>query len=49
MIPILTGECTSDEAKSSVPANMMKCATEGNNMTFEVTVDGVTFKRSRSK
>ena len=30
MIPILTGECTSDEAKSSVPADMMKCATEGN-------------------
>ena len=42
MIPILTGECTSDEAKSSVPEEMMKCATEGNKYsTFDVTVDGV--------
>ena len=42
MIPILTGECTSDEAKSSVPADMMKCATEGNKYsTFDATVDGV--------
>ena len=28
MIPILTGECTSDEARSSVPEDMMKCAEE---------------------
>jgi hypothetical protein len=42
MIPISTGECTSDEAKSSIPADMMKCATEGNKyLTFDVTVDGV--------
>ena len=42
MIPISTGECTSDEAKSSVPADMMKCATEGNKyLTLDVTVDGV--------
>jgi hypothetical protein len=42
VIPISTGECTSDEAKSSVPADMMKCATEGNKyLTFDVTVDGV--------
>jgi hypothetical protein len=42
MIPILTGECTSDEAKASVQADMMKCATEGNKYsTFEVTADGV--------
>jgi hypothetical protein len=42
MIPISTGECTSDEAKSSIPAEMMKCATEGNKyLTFDVTVDGV--------
>jgi hypothetical protein len=42
MIPILTGECTSDEARSSVPADMMNCATEGNKYsTFDVTVDGV--------
>jgi hypothetical protein len=42
MIPISTGECTSDEAKSSVPADMMKCATEGNKyLTSDVAVDGV--------
>jgi hypothetical protein len=42
MIPILTGECTSDEARSSVPEDMMKCATEGNKYsTFDVMVDGV--------
>lgn len=42
MIPILTGECTSDEARSSVPEDMVKCATEGNKYgTFDVTVDGV--------
>jgi hypothetical protein len=42
MIPILTGECTTEEAESSVPADMMKCATEGNKYsTFDVTVDGV--------
>ena len=50
MIPVSTGECTSDEAKSSVPAEMMKCATEGNRyLTFDVAVDGVTFEWSRSK
>ena len=37
---ILTGECTSDEAKSSVPADM-RSATEGNKYsTFDATVDG---------
>lgn len=42
MIPISTGECTTDEAKSSIPADMMKCATEGNKyLTFDATVDGV--------
>jgi hypothetical protein len=42
MIPISTGECTSDEAQSSIPANMMKCATVGNDyLTFDATVDGV--------
>jgi hypothetical protein len=42
MIPISTGECTSDEAKSSIPADMMKCATEGNKyLTFDATVDGI--------
>lgn len=42
MIPISTGECTSDEAGSSVPADMIKCATEGDKyLTFDVTVDGV--------
>jgi hypothetical protein len=35
MIPISTGECTSDEAKSSIAEDMMKCATEGNKyLTF---------------
>lgn len=39
MIPISTGECTSDEAKGQ---DMMKCATEGNKyLTFDATVDGV--------
>ena len=42
MIPISTGECTSDEAASSVPADMIKCATEGDKyLTFDVTVDEV--------
>ena len=42
MIPISTGECTSDEAKSSLPADMMKCATVGNEyLTFDATVDGI--------
>ena len=42
MIPISTGECTSDEAKSSMPADMMRCATEGNKyLIFDVAVDGV--------
>ena len=42
MIPISTGECTSDEAKSSIPEDMMRCATEGNKyLTFDATVDGV--------
>jgi hypothetical protein len=42
MIPISTGECTSDEAQSSNPADMMKCATEGDKyLTFDATVDGI--------
>jgi hypothetical protein len=42
MIPVSTGECTSDEAGSDVPADMIKCATEGDKyLTFDVTVDGV--------
>jgi len=42
MIPISTGECTTDEAKSSVPADMAKCATEGNKyLTYVASVDGV--------
>ena len=50
MIPISTGECTSDEAKSSVPADMMKCATEGNKyLTFDTMVDGVQVEWSRSR
>jgi hypothetical protein len=42
MIPISTGECTSDEAQSSKLADMIKCATEGDKyLTFEAVVDGV--------
>lgn len=41
MIPISTGECTSDEAQSSKLTDMIKCATEGDKyLTFEVLVDG---------
>jgi hypothetical protein len=40
MIPISTGECTSDEAQSSKLTDMIKCATEGDKyLTFEVVVD----------
>ena len=38
LIPISPGECTTDEAHSSVPADMIKCATEGNKY---LTFDGV--------
>jgi hypothetical protein len=42
MIPISTGECTTDEAKSSILADMIKCATEGNKyLHFDAMVDGV--------
>lgn len=42
MLPISTGECTSDEAQSSKLADMIKCATEGDKyLTFEAVVDGV--------
>jgi hypothetical protein len=42
MIPISPGECTTNEAHSSIPADMMKCATEGNKfLTFDAKVDGV--------
>jgi hypothetical protein len=41
MIPISTGECTSDEAQSSKLTDMIKCATEGDKyLTFGVVVDG---------
>lgn len=42
LIPISPGECTTDEAHSSVSADMIKCATEGNKyLTFDANVDGV--------
>jgi hypothetical protein len=42
LIPISPGECTTDEAHSSVPADMVKCAAEGNKyLTFDASVDGV--------
>jgi hypothetical protein len=41
LIPISTGECTSDEAQSSKPDDMIKCATEGDKFLIsEVTLDG---------
>jgi hypothetical protein len=41
LVPIATGECTSDEAKSTLPADMIKCATEGDKyIHFEATIDG---------
>lgn len=46
LAPISTGECTSDEAKTSVPEEMIKCATEGDKyLTIqEASVDGVPLK-----
>jgi hypothetical protein len=42
LIPISTGECTTEEARSSVPAELIKCATEGDKfLTFDATVDGI--------
>jgi hypothetical protein len=42
MIPISTGECTTEEAQSSIPADMINCATEGDKyITFDVTIDEV--------
>jgi hypothetical protein len=42
MIPIGVGACTSDEARSSVPADLIKCATEGDKfLTYNAAVDGV--------
>jgi hypothetical protein len=42
LLPISTGECTSDEAASNVPQDMIKCATEGDKyLAFDASVDGV--------
>jgi hypothetical protein len=41
LVPIGTGECTNDEAKSSLPEKMIKCATEGDKyITFDSNIDG---------
>jgi hypothetical protein len=42
LVPISTGECTTDEAHSDSPADLIKCATEGDKyLTYEATVDGI--------
>ena len=42
MIPISTGSCTSIEAHSSKPADLINCATIGDqHLTFKATLDGV--------
>ena len=42
MIPISTGSCTSIEAHSTKPADLINCATIGDQyLTFKATLDGV--------
>jgi hypothetical protein len=42
MLPISTGSCTSIEAHSSKPADLINCATIGDqHLTFKATLDGV--------
>ena len=42
LIPIGNGLCTNDEAKSSEPAAMMTCATEGNKfLKYKASIDGI--------
>jgi hypothetical protein len=42
MIPISTGSCTSIEAHSTKPADLIDCATIGDKyLTFKATLDGV--------
>ena len=42
LTPISTGECTTDEAHSSIPVDMLRCASEGDKyLSFDATVDGV--------
>ena len=42
MLPISTGSCTSIEAHSTKPADLINCATIGDqHLTFKATLDGV--------
>jgi hypothetical protein len=42
MIPISTGSCTSIEAHSTKPADLISCATIGDkHLTFKATLDGI--------
>jgi hypothetical protein len=42
LVPISTGECTTDEAHSDSPADLIKCATEGDKyLTYVATIDGI--------
>lgn len=43
LVPIGTGECTNDEAKSNIPEEMIKCATEGDKyITFDSSIDDIS-------
>jgi hypothetical protein len=42
LVPISSGECTTDEAHSNLPADLINCASEGDKyLTFDATVDGL--------
>jgi hypothetical protein len=42
LVPISTGSCTSIEARSTKPMDLINCATAGDqHLTFKVTVDGI--------
>jgi hypothetical protein len=43
LIPISSGECTTEEANSNNPADLIKCASEGDKyLTYRATVDGLS-------
>lgn len=42
LVPISSGECTTDEAHSNLPADLINCASEGDKyLTFDATIDGL--------
>lgn len=42
LVPISSGECTTDEAHSNAPSDLINCASAGDQyLTFEANVDGV--------